>query len=178
MMMINKKDFTKETIEKMKSTTKETKDFELGFVFCRKGNEKISYGKPICVGEYCSVDTVKSKCKSNEKNIGSFHTHPTNDIVSTQDLVSAHDQDVMCVGRKTLNPIPPFNNRVDCYTIIDKKTKKYAIKVLDDMYEKEDNTWNKVDNNEISSKESHFILNKVHDESVKKLLPLFNTFKI
>ncbi len=177
-MKISKNDFTKETIEKMKSTTKETKNVELGFVFCRKDDEKITYGKPTCTGESCSVDTGKSKCKSNEEDIGSFHSHPTNDIVSTEDLVTAHDQDVMCVGRKTLNPIPPFNNRVDCYTVINKKTKKYAVNVLKEQDEIENDTWNKVDNKQMSSEESHKILNNAHDKCVKKLLPLFHTFKI
>lgn len=176
--MVNKADFTKETIEDMKSLTKKTKDVEMGFVFCRKGDDKISSGEPICVGEYCSVDTGKSKCKNNEEDIGSFHTHPTNDIASAEDLVSAMDQEVMCVGRKTLNPFPPFNNRVDCYVAKDKNQREYANKIIDDLNYTRVRTLAKLNTNQISRQEFDSILNNEHDKSVKKLLPLFHTFKI
>ena len=176
--MTGKKDFTRETLENMKSLTRKTKDVEMGFVLCRGNDGKIRSGQPICTGESCSVDTEKSKCKSKEEDIGSFHTHPTNDIVSAQDLVTAHDQDVMCVGRKTLNPFPPFNNRVDCYVVIDKESKKYANEVLEDLNKIKVDTWSKVDNNQISSQEAHKIMNNEYDKHVKKLLPLFHTFKV
>lgn len=177
-MTITRKDFTKETLEKMKSITRKTKDVEMGFVFCKTDDGKISFGQPICTGKSCSIYTGESKCKPNEEDIGSFHTHPTNDIVSVGDLVHAHDQDIMYLGRKTLFPIPPFDNRVDCYTVIDRKSKKYADKILEDLDRIKNNTWSMVENNQISSQDAHIILNNEYDKHVKKLLPLFNTFKI
>lgn len=176
--MIGIKDFTKETLEDMKSITRKTRDVEIGFVFCRGNDDKIKSGQPICVGKSCEVDIRKSKCKSKDQNIGFFHTHPTNDSVSTQDLVMAHDKDVMCLGRKTLNPFLPFNNRIDCYTVIDKESKKYANEVLEDLNKIETDTWSKVGNNQISSQEAHKIMNSEYDKHVKKLLPLFRTFKV
>lgn len=176
--MIGIKDFTKETLEDMKSLARKTKDVEMGFVFCRENNDKIKSGQPICVGKSCEVDIGKSKCKDKEEDIGSFHTHPTNDTASTQDLVIAHDQDIMCIGRKTLVPFPPFNSRIDCYTVINKGSKKYANEVLEDLNKIKVDTWSKVDNNQINSQEAHKIMNSEYDKHVKKLLPLFQTFKV
>ena len=57
--------FAEETLEKMKKTLKDTKDKELAFVLCkRKGkDEKITHGKPTCVGSNRKVYYGKSKCK-------------------------------------------------------------------------------------------------------------------
>ena len=177
-MKVNRKDFTSETLKKMKAVTKETKHDEMGFVLCRRDDGKITYGQPTCVGESCSIDTGKSKCKHAEKDIGIFHTHTTNDIASIEDLVIAHDQDVMCVGRKTLIPFPLFNYRIDCYTVIDRKTKKYADKVYEDYNRIRNSLQNKVEKNQISSKEAHIIKNNEFDKHTKKLLPLFHIFKV
>lgn len=177
-MVITRKDFTKETLEKMNPITRKTKDVEMGFVFCKTDDGKITSGWPICTGKSCSIDTGNSKCKPDEEDIGSFHTHPTNDIVSVGDLAHAHDQDVMCLGRKTLFPFPPFDNRIDCYTVIDKKSKKYANQILEDLNKIKNNILFMVENNQISLQEAHITLNNEYDEHVKKLLPLFNTFKI
>lgn len=71
---MNHNQFAEETLEKMKKTLKDTKDKELAFVLCKSRDKKITHGKPTCIGSKRKV-YYGSKCKSNEKIIGSFHTH-------------------------------------------------------------------------------------------------------
>lgn len=126
---MDKSEFNKETLKKMKSTLRETKDKEMAFVFCkRRIDKKITYGQPTCVGSYCEVDSSESKCKPGDEDIGSFHTHIDDIKASIEDLISTYGQEVMCVGSKSL--IPFFQN-IECYSIIDKGTKKYATKLVE-----------------------------------------------
>lgn len=173
---MDKSEFDKETLKKMKSTLRETKDKELAFSLCKRRNDrKITHGQPTCIGNYCEVDSSESKCKSGDKDVGSFHTHIDNTSVSIEDLINTYDQEVMCVGSKSL--IPFFQN-IECYSIIDKGTKLYAIELIEDYNKIHDGLSRKIIENKITVPQANLTKEKEYDNTVRKLLPLFHRFKV
>lgn len=171
---MNHQNFAEETVEKMKKTLKQTKDKELAFVLCKR-DEKITHGRPTCVGNYRKVYYGESKCKPNEKAIGSFHTHITNNPASIEDLVATYDQDIMCVGSKSMIP---FYDNVVCYSAIDKRKKDYAEKIFEDYKKLRDILSAKIKNKEITIPEANSIKDNKHSDAIKNLLPLFYKLKL
>lgn len=157
--MIDK--FDKETLEKMKSTLKETKDNEMAFVLCKRSDGKISYGQPTCVGSYCEVDSSESKCKSGDEDVGSFHTHIDNTKASIEDLISTYNQDVMCIGSKSLIP---FSKNVECYSVIDKRRKLYAIGLVEDYNKIYDDLSRKIVEKKITIPQANIIKEKEYSQ--------------
>lgn len=91
----------------------EKENKEYGFDFCE--NKKIT-STDICIGTKCSIK--KPGCKENEKNIGSFHTHPKSESKigggnpSDNDLFVSYEKkrDFTCIGVTEKN-----TQRVKCY---------------------------------------------------------------
>ena len=168
--------FDKETLEKMKYTLKETKDNEMAFVLCkRRSDGKITHGQPTCVGSYCEVDSSESKCKSGDEDIGSFHTHIDNTKASIEDLISTYDQDIICVGSKSLIP---FSKSIECYSVIDKRRKLYAIDLVEDYNKIYNDLSRKIVEKKITIPQANIIKEKEYDKTIKNLLPLFHKFKV
>lgn len=171
--MIDK--FDKETLEKMKSTLKETKDNEMAFVLCKGSDGRISYGRPTCVGSWCEVNSSESKCKSGDEDIGSFHTHIDNSGPSVRDLISTFDQDIMCVGRKSLIP---FHKHIECYAAIDKKKKPYAISLVEDYDKTYYGIIRKIVEKKMTIPQANLIKETEYDKTINNLLPLLHKFKV
>lgn len=98
-----------------------------------------------------------------------------NHPASIEDLIGTYDQDIMCVGSKSM--VPFFENIV-CYSVIDKRTKDYSEKILEDYKKTYDILSDKIKNKEITIPEANSIKDNKYSETIKNLLPLFHKFKL
>lgn len=154
----------------------EKENREYGFNFCE--NKEIT-STDICVGDECSI--IKPGCKENQKNIGSFHTHPKSESIrgggspSDNDLFRSYadKRDFTCIGITEKN-----NQKIKCYLYdfgigseyirnltrykenYENKLKKYLPEIKDvSLY----NIVNKVDNSKLNIHQKMEILDIVGD---------------
>jgi hypothetical protein len=91
------KSLSPEIAREVKSANRRRK--EHGFVICST-NRKLRIGG-LCVGEKCGVEL--KPCPDGEKTIASFHTHPSDDILPSENDVMMSflkGEEFLCIANK------------------------------------------------------------------------------
>jgi len=177
-----KKNFTSETLKKMKYELDNTTEKERGFVLCKRHDGLITYGKShignigeVKNGAFFQKVRVRNKCDKNEDFIGDYHTHTNKSDASIADLTSAFVYDVLrCVGSKPDN-INCFRRKAETRDMSEEENVEHEYKEVLSKIRKI-NTMYK--SNKISKEDANKLKHKLINAATSKLRAKFNIFKL
>ncbi len=111
-------DVIKEMNDKIRDTRK--MKVELGFALCTiEGSNVITKGSE-CIGTSCPTTLKVGKCKSRQRYLGNYHTHPSGPAsLSIADMATGCQEDIECVGAARFDRIRCFVRKTDtqkCYS--------------------------------------------------------------
>jgi hypothetical protein len=126
--------FPKDTIAEMKDLIKSTdrSGNEYGGTLCSDNKNKISL-ENTCKGTSCSVN-IRNYCTNNGKDVGSYHTHPT-EFFDNEIYPSAEDLrriELVCIGQKIKD-----KDKIKCFNIKDRTYVPGRTDSLDKIKDKE-----------------------------------------
>jgi len=181
-----KKKFTTETINSMRNMINNTNVSELGCALCEKNNGDIVIGAIVSGNKFdLKFDPKTVNCKSNEKMVGLFHTHPKQpsleNLIRTksskpniEDLTNAYVTGFACIGSQP--------NKITClYRKTDNITNEDIIQVEQNINEFRRNVnsyGNMFNSKKINKEQFSNMLTDEHKKRTKQLINKFSVFNL